>query len=108
ASFDIATPTNALASVNLPMGVGTIDVQDGIMAGVSAAFTISGSYQIRARRLGEDAIELSYLKARATTFQTDFTAKAGASVKLGKTDLLPSLLGAIAKGKVDQTILAGL
>jgi hypothetical protein len=107
-SFNISAFTNALASVNLPMGVGPVEVQDGLMAGVSASFSIAGPYQIRARKLDTDRIELSYLKERASILQVAFDASAGASVMVGGTDLLPSLLGAIAQGGVDKAVLAGL
>lgn len=108
AGFNITTPVNPLASVNLPLGVGTIQVRDGVMAGVSASFTIAGSYQIRARGLATGAIELSFLKERGTTLKTDLTASGGVSVNLGSTDLLPRLLGAIGTDTVDQSVLAGL
>jgi hypothetical protein len=41
--FEIATPVNPLASVKLPLNAGSIDVKDGVMAGVSASITISGA-----------------------------------------------------------------
>lgn len=109
-SFDVAIPTNPLAAVNLPLGIGTIDIQDGVMAGVSASFALTGSYQIRARRTAADAIELSFLQERGTSFQADFSVSAGVSATLGTstTDLLGTLLGAIATGKPDKTILDGL
>jgi hypothetical protein len=107
-SFDVSIPTNPLATVNLPLGIGTIDIQDGVMAGVSASFALSGSYQIRARRTAADVIELSYLQERGTSLQTDFSVSAGASATLGTTDLLATLLGAIATGKPDKTMLDGL
>jgi hypothetical protein len=108
AGFNLTTPVNPLASVNLPLGVGTVQVQDGVMAGVSASFTIAGSYQIRGRALRSGAIELSFLKERGTTLTTTFTAQAGVSVTMGSTDLLPTLLGAIAKGSPDPKLLDGL
>jgi hypothetical protein len=106
--FNVAIPTNPLASVNLPLDIGTIDIQDGVMAGISASFTLSGSYQIRARRTASDVIELSFLKERGTSFQPDVSLSAGATAMLGTTDLLSTLLGVIARGKPDQTILQGL
>jgi hypothetical protein len=104
----VTTPVNPLASVNLPLGVGTLTVQDGLIAGLSASFTLTGSYQIRVQRLPGGAIQLSYLKEAGTAFQTDLTGSAGVSADLGKTDLLPKLLGTIEKGGVDKTALDGL
>jgi len=105
--FTVTIPVNPLASVNLPLGVGTIAVQDGAMAGVSASLTITGCYQMRLRRLG-GAVELSYLQGRGETLKTDLTASAGISVNLGSTDLLAKLLGAISKDEIDEKVLAGL
>jgi hypothetical protein len=108
AGFDIATPVNPLASVNLPLGVGILQVKDGVMAGVSASFRVTGSYQIRARGLATGAVELSFLKERGTTLKTDLTASAGVSVTLGRAELLATLLGAIGTGTVDRSLLDGL
>ena len=104
----IAVPVNPLASVNLPVGMGTLAVKDGVMAGLSASLTLKGSYQIRLEKLTGGAMRLSYLKDRGTSFETDLTASAGVTVDLGKTDLLAKLLGGIEKGAVDQKLLASL
>jgi len=105
--FTVTMPVNPLASANLPLGVGTIAIQDGVMAGVSASLTITGSYQMRVRRL-EGAVELSYLRGYGDTLKTDLSASAGISVDLGSTDLLAKLIGAISKDGVDQKLLSGL
>jgi hypothetical protein len=108
-SFDVAVPVNPLASVNLPLGVGTIAVKDGAMAGVAASAAITGSYQIRARRIAADAIELSYLKQKGSTLKADFSASAGVAVKFGGTDLLAALLGAIGTDPTaNQKLFEGL
>ena len=107
-AVNVALPINPLASVNLPLGVGTLAVQDGVMAGLSASLTLSGSYQMRLQRLAGGVIRLSYLRDRGTGLETDLSASAGVSVELGKTDLLAKLLGAIGKGAVDQKVLDGL
>ena len=106
--FSIATPVNPLASVNLPLNAGSIDVKDGVMAGVSAAVTISGAYKIRACGLAGGAVGLRFEKQKGATLRGDFTATACASVKLGTTDLLSGLLGAIGKSDPDPKVLAGL
>lgn len=87
---------NPLASVDLPLGAGSVAVQAGVLAGLSVAFTLSGSYQIRARRLDADTIELSFLREHGTTWETDFSGSAGVSVTVGSTDLLELLLKAIS------------
>ena len=107
-SVNVAIPVNPLASVNLPLGVGTLDVRDGVMEGLSVSLTLSGSYQIRLEKLAQGAIRLSYIREAGTAMQTDLTTSAGVSADLGTTDLLAKLLGAISTGKVDQKVLDGL
>lgn len=106
--FDIATAVNPLASVKLPLNAGSIDVKDGVMAGVSASITISGAYQIRACGLAGGAVRLRFQKQKAATLRADFTASASASVKFGKTDLLAALLGAIGRSGADPKVMEGL
>ena len=107
-SVNVAIPVNPLASVNLPLGVGTLAVQDGVLAGLSVSFALSGSYQIRLEKLSTGAVRLSYIREAGTAMQTDLTASAGVSADLGTTDLLAKLLGTIGTGKVDQQLLDGL
>ncbi len=107
-SVSVSIPVNPLASVNLPLGVGTLEVQDGVIVGLSASLSLSGSYQIRLQRLTGGVIRLSYLRGRGTDLETDLSVSAGVSADLGTTDLLAKLLGAISKDKVDQKVLDGL
>jgi hypothetical protein len=106
--FDIAAPVNPLASVKLPLNAGSIDVQDGVMAGVSASITISGSYQIQATGLAGGNIGLRFQKQRSTAMRTEFTASASASVTFRGTDLLSALMGAIGGNGTDPKVLQGL
>jgi hypothetical protein len=108
ACFDIAAPVNPLASVNLPLNAGSIDVKDGLMAGVSASVTLSGGYQIRAEGLAGGAIGLRFERQKGVTLRSDFTVSASASVQVGGADLLAALVGAIAKTDPDPKLLAGL
>jgi hypothetical protein len=107
-SVTVSVPVNPLASVNLPLGVGTLAVSDGALAGLSASLTLSGSYQIRVERLTSATVRLSYLRDRGSELTTDLTVSAGVSVDLNTTDLLARLLGTISTGKVDQKLLDGL
>jgi len=100
--FTVSAVPNPLASVDLPLNAGKVEVQTGVMAGVQASFTITGSYQVRVRRTSEDAIELSFYKQRGTTLKTDLSASAGVSVTFRDTDLLKSLLGAISTNPNDD------
>ena len=93
--FQVSAIPNPLASVDLPLNAGEIEVQSGPMAGISASFTISGSYQIRARCTAPGVIELSVYQEHGTTLKTDLSVSAGVAVKLGSTDLIQSLLTAI-------------
>lgn len=105
----VAASPNPLASVDLPLGAGTIAVKAGLTAGLSATFTISGSYQVRVRREDADTIELSFFRESGTTLTADFSASAGITAKLGDTDLIAALLGAISTDPVgDKKLLADL
>ena len=100
--FTVSAVPNPLASVDLPLNAGKVEVKTGVMAGIQASFTITGSYQVRARRTSEDAIELSFYKQRGTMLKTDLSASAGVSVTFRDTDLLKSLLGAIGTNPNDD------
>jgi hypothetical protein len=105
----VTASPNPLASVALPLGAGTVAVQAGAMAGLSASFTITGSYQVRARRKDADTIELSFFQEHGTVLKVDFSGSAGITATRGDTDLLPSLLGAISTDPSgDKQLLADL
>jgi hypothetical protein len=108
ATFSVNTLVNPLASVNLPLNTGKINVTAGVIEAVSASCTISGAYRIRLRNLGEGKVELSILKDRGATLQAGFSASAGVSATLGDRNLIASLLGAIGKDTPDPNLLAGL
>jgi hypothetical protein len=98
---------NPLASVNLPLNTGTITVQEGAMAGLTVSFKITGSYQMRARRLDANTVELSFLKEKGTTLKTDFTGSAGIAVIKGDKDLIAKMLGAIDPKTDNSQLLQG-
>jgi hypothetical protein len=87
---------NPLASVNLPLGAGGIAIKAGPAAGLSAAYTLSGSYQVRALRKDAAIVELSFLKESGTSLKVDLSASAGIKTSFGDTDLVASVLGAIS------------
>jgi hypothetical protein len=103
----VTASPNPLASVSLPLGAGAIAVKAGATAGLSASFTISGSYQLRARRKDADTIELSFLRERGTTWKADLSASAGITAKLGDTDLIAEVLGAISTDPTGDKKLLG-
>jgi len=103
----VTASPNPLASVNLPLNAGTITVQEGAMAGLTVSFTITGSYQVRVRRLDANTVELSFLKERGTTLKTDFTGSAGITAMKGNTDLIAKCLGAIDPKTDNSQLLQG-
>jgi len=107
--LNVAVSPNPLASVDLPLGAGTVAVQAGATVGLSTEFTISGSYQVRARRKDADTIELSFLQERGTALTADFSATGGIAANLGKKELIALLLGAISKDPAgDKQLLSDL
>ena len=92
----VAVSPNPLASVDLPLGAGSIAVKAGATAGLSAEFTVSGSYEVRARRKDADTIELSFLKERGADLRIDLSANAGIKASIGDTDLIAAVLGAVS------------
>ena len=107
--LSVTASPNPLASADLPLGAGAIAVKAGATAGLSANFTISGSYQVRVRRKDADTIELSIFQESGTTLKADFSASTGITAKLGDTDLIAAVLGAISTDPLgDKKLLADL
>lgn len=105
----VTASPNPLASVDLPLGAGTIAVKAGATSALSASFTLSGSYQMRVCRKDADTIELSFLRVSGTALKTEFFADAGIAAKLGDKDLVAAVLGAISKDPAgDKKLLADL
>jgi hypothetical protein len=105
---DFSLPVNPLASVKLPLTGGTLTVQDGVLASVSADVTLTGSYQIRVEKQAGGIIRLSCIQKASTAFEVDAGVSAGVTVDLGTTDLLAKMLGSIEKGGVDPKVLSSL
>jgi hypothetical protein len=103
-----ATP-NPLATVNLPLNAGQITVQEGLLAGLTVSFKITGAYQMRVRRLDTKTVELSFLKRRGITLKTDFTGSGGIAVQKNDTgnDLIGRWLGAIDPKTDNSQLLRG-
>jgi hypothetical protein len=91
----VSVSPNPLASVSLPLNVGTVTVQEGAMAGLTVSVQVTGSYQVRLRRLNSATIDLSFLKEKGTTLKTDLSGSAGIVADIDGTDLIKLLLGAI-------------
>src|SRR5262249_51917022 len=99
--FDVTVSPNPLASVDLPLDAGQVQVKTGVVAGIQASFTIDGAYQIRARRTSPESIELSVNRHRGTALTAGLSASAGLSAKIGDTDLVKGLLNAISTDPTD-------
>lgn len=95
ADVSISLPTNPLVSIDLPLAAGPIAVRDGLVADLSASFQVEGSYQLRARKLDQNTVELLYAPEKSTTLQLGASASAGISVQIGQAELISALLGAI-------------
>jgi hypothetical protein len=105
----VTASPNALASVDLPLGAGKVAVKAGATAGLSASFTLSGSYQVRASRKDGDTIELGFFRESGTALKADFSASVGVTANLGDTDLIATVLGAISTDPAgDKKLLADL
>jgi len=108
-AVSVTASPNPLASVDLPLGAGTIAVKAGATSALSASFTLSGSYQMRVCRKDTDTIELSFLRESGTALKAEFFADAGIAAKLGDKDLVAAVLGAISKDPAgDKKLLADL
>jgi hypothetical protein len=80
----------------LPLGAGTIAVTAGATVGLSANFTLTGSYQVRAQRKDPGTLELSFFRESGTTLKADLSLSGGVTAKLGDIDLIARILGAIS------------
>jgi hypothetical protein len=104
-TLEVTALPNPLASVNLPIGAGTIAIKAGPTAGLSADFMICGSYQLRALRKDADTIELSFVREKGTKLTADLSASAGISASRRQTDLIAAVLGAISTDPTGDTQL---
>ena len=110
-SVSIAASANPLATPNLPLVNQTIALQSGASLAVGASFQLSGSYQIRTRKLTGAFVELGYYRKKGTQWSVSATASAGVGVTFGKTELLAKLIaGLTGKPEADliQLINGGL
>jgi hypothetical protein len=94
ASFSVSLPATPLASVDLPLSVGTIGVQAGLSTSLSGSFAVQGSYQLRARKTDPNTVQLMYSPSRSTTFSLATGATAGLTATLGSTDLIGKFIAA--------------
>jgi hypothetical protein len=105
-AINLATAVNPLASVNLPLNIGSLDVTAGGSVEVDAAFRVFGEYQIRAHKTREDKVRLGYYKKDGAEFRVGVSAATGVSATLRKRELTEKLIQAISsKPRADIAIL---
>jgi hypothetical protein len=98
-TVDVLSAVNPLASVNvpgLPEPFGELKVTSGGAIQVGAAFELTGAYQIRVQKTGDDKVRLGYYRKRGEEFSVKVLASSGVSVGVGKFDALEALLKAIS------------
>jgi hypothetical protein len=99
---------NPLASAGIE-GIGTVTVQESASAGLKASFTLTGSWQTRARCTAPNTIELSFLRDAGKSLVVDLSAQAGVTVMRGDDDLLSELIASISRDPLaDKSKLSGL
>lgn len=97
--FKFSVFSNPLASIDLPLGAGTIAVKEGVVEDVRASFQLEATYQVRAHKLDQDTVELMFVPEKSDTFQLDASLSAGVSADIGSTDLISNFLGAVDAAK---------
>jgi hypothetical protein len=86
-----------------------VQITAGGKFSVSAAFELSGEYQVRVQRLAGKLFRLGLYRKKNTQFSVTASASGGVSAGLGQSDLFGKILQAISSDpKADQNALAGL
>ncbi|MCU1258795.1 MAG: hypothetical protein JWO80_1680 [Bryobacterales bacterium] len=110
-SVSVSTSGNPLASPKLPLVHQSVSVQASASINVKASFQLSGAYQIRARKLAPNSVELGYYRKKGTQWSVSVTASAGVGAEFGKTDLLAKLIAGLTgkpEADVAQLVAGGL
>ena len=106
----VAVSPNPLASVDLPLGAGSIAVKAGCHR--RAVCRIHRFRFVRGKGAAEGCrtIELSFLKERGADLRIDLSANAGIKASIGDTDLIAAVLGAVSTDDPtkNQKLLADL
>ncbi len=107
-TLNLAALTNA--PVSLPLAaVGPVQITAGGSFSVSAAFTLSGEYQVRVQRLAGRLFRTGLYRKKNTQFSVTAGASGGVSAGLGQGDLFGKILQAISSDPTaDRNALAGL
>ncbi|MFL6354668.1 MAG: hypothetical protein ACJ74Z_22840 [Bryobacteraceae bacterium] len=100
ASANLLSAVNPLATVNTVVAEGMLHVKEGGSLSVRAAYTVTGEYQVRIRRLAGRTFQLGYEKKRGSDFSVTAAAEVGASASLGAFDLIRGVLRAVSADPV--------
>ena len=95
-SVDVLSVVNPLAVVSLPDPLGEVKLSSGNAIKVGASFEITGTYQIRVHKTGQNKVRVGYYKKRGTEFSVKASASAGLTAGIGKFDLIEAVLKAIS------------
>jgi hypothetical protein len=93
--FPIQSSVNTLASTKLPLRMGTLGLQAGFSAGVSASFSAKGGLTVAVTR-DAGVVRLASLKDDQIEESLQISASAGIKASLGEVDLLSKLAGLIS------------
>ena len=110
-SVAVAVSANPLASPSLPIVNQSATLQASASVTASASLTLSGTYQMRVRRLSENRVELGYYRKKGAQWSVSLSASARISASAGKTDYLAKLLASLTgQPEVDvaKLLTAGL
>jgi hypothetical protein len=97
---NLLSAVNPLASVNTVVAEGMLHVKEGGSLSVSAAYTLTGEYQLRIQRLPGRQFQLGFEKKRGSDFSVSVAADVGASASVGKFDLIRGVLRAVSADPV--------
>ncbi|MGI8961460.1 MAG: hypothetical protein ACR2IV_17205 [Bryobacteraceae bacterium] len=100
ATANLLSAVNPLATVNTVIAEGMLHVKEGGSLSVSAAYTVTGEYQVRIQRLAGRKFQLGYEKKRGSDFSVSAAAEVGASASVGKFDLIRGVLKAVSADPV--------
>lgn len=100
--------TNPLLSASLPSPLPGVSLSAGGSVTIGISCDIFSDYEVVARKLDNGTVRLGWYRKAGTEFSVTARASEGISGNIGKSDILPQLLGAISGSpKVDLTELEG-
>ncbi|PYU21208.1 MAG: hypothetical protein DMG30_18305 [Acidobacteria bacterium] len=111
ATADLLAAVNPLASASLPVPLPTVALKGGGSITIGADVEITGEYQIRVLKYGEQQVRLAYYRKSREAFSVKVKASAGVSANVGESDILGKLMSAIssdAKADAQEFERAGL